>query len=75
MRERLHGETIMMKKALFEELIIHVDKEELARLLDIEPGFAVQNIEEQGKEFRLILSRKTDLNEQMPRREDRRSFL
>jgi hypothetical protein len=65
----------MMKKALFEELIIHVDKEELARLLDIEQGFEVQNIEEQGKEFRLILSRKTDLNEKIPRREDRRSFL
>jgi hypothetical protein len=65
----------MMKKALFEELIIHIDKEELARLLDLEPGFEVQNIEEQGKEFRLILSRKTDLNEKIPRREDRRSFL
>jgi hypothetical protein len=65
----------MMKKALFEELIIHVDKEELARLLDIESGFEVQNIEEQGKEFRLILSRKTDLNEKIPRREERRSFL
>jgi hypothetical protein len=47
------GGIIMIKKALFEELIIHVDKEELARLLDIEPGFEVQNIEEQGKEFRL----------------------
>jgi hypothetical protein len=65
----------MIKKALFEELIIHVDKEELARLLDIEPGFAVQNIEEDGEAFRLILSRKTDLNEKIPRREERRSFL
>jgi hypothetical protein len=65
----------MMKKALFEELIIHIDKEELARLLDLEPGFEVQNIEEQDKEFRLILSRKTDLSENIPRREDRRSFL
>jgi hypothetical protein len=65
----------MIKKALYEELIIHVDREELARLLDIEPGFEVQNIEEQGKEFRLILSRKTDLNEKIPRREERRGFL
>lgn len=63
----------MIKKALFEELIIHVDKEELARLLDIEPGFEVQNIEEQGKEFRLILSRRTVLNES-PRREELRSL-
>ena len=63
----------MIKKALFEELIIHIDKEELARLLDIETGFEVQNIEEQGKEFRLILSRRTDLNEN-PRRQERRSL-
>ena len=65
----------MIKKALFEELIIHVDKEELARLLEIEPGFEVQNIEEQGEAFRLILSRKTDLSEKIPRREVRRGFL
>ena len=65
----------MLKKALYEELIIHVDKEELARLLDLEPGFAVQNIEEAGEEFRFILSRKTDLNEKSSRREDKRSFL
>jgi hypothetical protein len=65
----------MMKKALFEELIIHVDKEELARLLDIDPGFEVQNIEEDGKAFRLIFSRKTDLSEKSSRREERRSFL
>ena len=64
----------MIKKALFEELIIHVDKEELAQLLDIEPGFEVQNIEEQGKEFRLILSRRTDLDEKIPRREERRGL-
>ena len=67
------GGMTMIKKALFEELIIHVDKEELAQLLDIEPGYEVQNIEEQGKEFRLILSRRTDLNEN-PRREERRSL-
>jgi hypothetical protein len=65
----------MIKKALSEELIIHVDKAELARLLDIEPGFAVQNIEVEGKAFRLIFSRKTDLSEKNPRREDRKSFL
>jgi hypothetical protein len=72
---RAVGGITMIKKALFEELIIHVNREELARLLDIEPGFAVQNIEEQGKEFRLILSRKTDLSEKIPRREERRGFL
>jgi hypothetical protein len=64
----------MIKKELFEELIVHVDKEELARLLEIDPGFAVQQIEEVGKEFRLIFSRKTDLSEKTPRQEDRRGL-
>jgi hypothetical protein len=36
---------------------------------------AVQQIEEDGKEFRLIFSRKTDLSAKSPRREERRSFL
>jgi hypothetical protein len=72
---RAVGGMTMIKKALFEELIIHVDKEELARLLEIEPGFTVQQIEEQGQEFRLIFSRTTDLNEKIPRREVRRGFL
>jgi hypothetical protein len=54
--------------------VCHV-KEELARLLDIDPGFAVQNIEQDGKAFRLILSRNTDLSEKLPSREERRRFL
>jgi hypothetical protein len=65
----------VIKKALYEELIIHVDKEELARLLGLEPGFEVQSIEEDGKAFRLIFSRKTDLSEKSQRRENRKSFL
>jgi hypothetical protein len=69
-RALIRGMT-MIKKALFEELIIHVDKEELAQLFDIEPGYEVQNIEEQGKEFRFILSRRTDLGEKILLREER----
>ena len=65
----------MIRKTLFEELIIHVDKEEMARLLDLEPGFTVQQIEAEGETFRLIFSRTTDLTEQHPRREDRRKGL
>jgi hypothetical protein len=65
----------MIRKALYEELIIQVDREELARLLDIDPGFEVQNIEQDDKEFQFILSRKTDLSKESPRREERRSFL
>jgi hypothetical protein len=65
----------MIKKALYEELTIHVDREELARLLGIDPGFQVQNIEENGKGFRLILSRKTDLSETVLTQEERKRFL
>jgi hypothetical protein len=65
----------MIKKALYEELIIQVDRDELARLLDIDPGFEVQNIEQEGKEFQFILSRKTDLSKESLRRDERRSFL
>jgi hypothetical protein len=61
--------------ALYEELIIHIDREELARLLDIDLGFEVQNIEEDGKEFQFMLSRETHLSEKIPIREERRSFL
>jgi hypothetical protein len=64
----------MIKKELFEEIIIHIDKEELARMLEIEPGYMVQTIEEVGGEFRFILSRRTNLSEK-PRRDERRSFL
>jgi hypothetical protein len=65
----------MIKKALYEELTIHIDKEELGRLLGADPGFEVQNIEAEGKEYRFILSRKTDLNETAPVQEEKKRFL
>ncbi len=68
----LHRIAASLVLPLFEELILHVDKDEMARLLDLEPGFTVQQIEEEGETFRLIFSRRTDLTEQHPRREDRR---
>jgi hypothetical protein len=72
-REQPSGDAMI--KTVYEELIIHIDNEELARLLDLEEGFAVQQIEEDGTAFRLIFSRKTNLSEQTPRREERRRFL
>ena len=53
----------MIKKSLHEELTIHIDKEELAQLLGADPGFSVENVEEEKGEFRFILSRKTTLDE------------
>jgi hypothetical protein len=51
----------MIKRSLFEELCIHIDKEELAQLLGAEPGFSVQHVEEEKGGYRILLSRETAL--------------
>jgi hypothetical protein len=53
----------MIKKSLDEELCIHIDKEELAQLLGADPGFSVQNVEEEKGAIRFTLSRNTTLDE------------
>jgi hypothetical protein len=53
----------MIKKSLYEAITIHIDKEELAQLLGADPGFSVQNMEEEKSEFRFTQSRKTMLEE------------
>jgi hypothetical protein len=47
-------------KKIYEEVIIHIDNEELARLLGLEPGFTLQHIDEAGMDFHLVFSRKAD---------------
>jgi hypothetical protein len=47
-------------KKIYEEVIIHIDNEELARLLGLEPGFTLQHIDEVGMDFQLTFSRKAD---------------
>jgi hypothetical protein len=64
----------MIKKVIYEELIIQFDNEELARLLDLEPGFTLQHIEEAGMDFHLIFSRKADPSKQLPRGEERKGL-
>jgi hypothetical protein len=63
-----------MIKTVYEELIIHIDNEVLARLLGLEPGFTLQHIEEAGMDFQLIFSRKADLSEKLPLREERKGL-
>ena len=53
----------MIKRSLFEELCIHIDKEELAQLLGADRGFSVQHVEEEKGGFRFLLSRETTLGE------------
>jgi hypothetical protein len=61
-RERGQPPGDTMIKKVYEELVIQVDNEELARLLGLEPGFTLQHIEEVGMDFHLIFSRKADLS-------------
>lgn len=63
-----------MIKKVYEEVVILVDNEELARRLGLEPGFTLQHIEEEGEDFHLIFSRKADLSEQLPRRDERKGL-
>jgi hypothetical protein len=67
----------MIKKTLYEELTIHIDKEELAQLLGADPSFSVQSAEEEKEEFRFMLVRKTILDETIsnPQKPKERSFL
>ena len=60
-REQPPGDTMIKK--VYEEFILHIDNEELARLLGLKPGFTLQHIEEAGMDFQLVFSRKTDLSE------------
>jgi hypothetical protein len=57
------GGRVMIKKLFYEELTIHIDKEELAQLLGADPGFSVEHVEEEKGEIRFMLSRKTTLDD------------
>jgi hypothetical protein len=59
------GGRVMIRKSLIEELYIHIDKDELAKLLGADPGFSVQNVEEEKEEFRFMLVRKTALEKEV----------
>ena len=53
-----------MIKKIYEEIVIHIDNQELARLFGLQPGFTLQHVEEVGLDFHLIFSRKADPSEQ-----------
>jgi hypothetical protein len=65
---------VPMIKTVYEEVVILMDNEELARLLGLAPGFTLQHIEEEGLDFRLIFSRKVDPVEQLSHREERKGL-
>ena len=53
-----------MIKKIYEEIVIHIDNQELARLFGLQPGFTLQHVEEVGLDFHLIFSRTADPSEQ-----------
>jgi hypothetical protein len=63
-----------MIRTVYEERIIQIDNEELARLLGLEPGFTLQHIEEDGMDFQLVFSRKADLSEMLSCGEERKGL-
>jgi hypothetical protein len=63
-----------MIKKIYEEIVIHIDNQELARLLGLQPGFTLQHVDEVGLDFHLIFSRKADPSEQCLEREERKSL-
>jgi hypothetical protein len=62
----------MIKRSLYEELYIYIDKEELAQLFGADRGFSVQHVEEDKTGFRFMLSPETTLGERSspPQRPD-----
>ena len=63
-----------MIKKIYEEIVIRIDNTELARLLELPPGFTLQHIDEVGLDFHLIFSRKADPTEQRLEREERKGL-
>ena len=55
----------MIKQSLYEQIVILVGREELARMLRAEQGFEIEKIEDQQSEIRFTLGRKTDLDEEI----------
>jgi hypothetical protein len=55
----------MIKQSLYEQVVIIVEREELAQMLQAEQGFEIEKIEDQHSEIRFTLGRKTDLDEEI----------
>jgi hypothetical protein len=55
----------MIKQSLYEQIVIVVGREELARMLRAEQGFEIEKIEDQQSEIRFTLGRNTELDEEI----------
>jgi hypothetical protein len=55
----------MIKQSLYEQIVIVVGRDELAKMLRAEQGFEMEKIEDKQDEIRFTLGRKTDLDEEI----------
>jgi hypothetical protein len=52
----------MILKSAYQQILIVVDRDELAQMLLPEPGFEIETIEDQQHEVHFIFGRKTDID-------------
>ena len=56
----------MMKESLYEQIVVVVDRPELAQLLGVDGEFELERIDDKQEKIYFILGRKTDLYEDIP---------
>jgi hypothetical protein len=52
----------MILKSAYQQILIVVDRDELAQMLLPEPGFEIEKIEDKQSEVHFIFGRKTDID-------------
>jgi hypothetical protein len=55
----------MIKESLYEQIVIVVDRAELAQLLRADPEFEIEKINDKQEKVYFILGRKTELYEEI----------
>jgi len=55
----------MLKESLYEQIVIVVEREELAQMLRAEQRFEIEKIEDRQSEIRFTLGRMTTLDEEI----------
>jgi hypothetical protein len=56
----------MILKTVYQQIVIVVDRDELAKMLLAQPGFEIEKIEDQQSEVHFIFGRKDDCNMSLP---------
>jgi hypothetical protein len=71
------GKKRMTLKTVYQQIVIVVDRDELAKMLLAQPGFEIEKIEDKQNEVHFIFGRKDDCNMSLPlfsREEEQKLF-